>query len=214
WDRGGKQVTSRNDGGKSYGRISLSRALALSVNTPFMQLGMDTGLDTVRDTAQRAGLLSSSFGPQVPALSLGSATPSAIRMASGYATFAAAGKHVEPYSVARITRNGSKVALTKPATRRAVKASVAEAVQSALTDAFRTAHPDAATTATVAGKAGTTQNDTAAWYVGTANSVSTAVVAYRIDLTKSLEPLPLDGIAGSPGDSVPYRIWSGARGIG
>ncbi|MFD8234652.1 transglycosylase domain-containing protein [Streptomyces sp. NPDC059696] len=214
WDRGGKQVTSRNDGGKSYGQISLSRALALSVNTPFMQLGMDTGLDRVRDTAQRAGLLSSSFGPQVPALSLGSATPSAIRMASGYATFAAAGKHVEPYSVARITRNGSGVALKKPASRRAVRASVAEAVQAALTDAFRTAHPGPATTTAVAGKAGTTQKDTAAWYVGTANRVSTAVVAYRIDLTKSLEPLPLDGIAGSPGDSVPYRIWSGARGIG
>ncbi len=214
WDRGGKQVTSHNDGGKSYGRIGLGRALALSVNTPFMQLGMDTGLDTVRDTAQRAGLLSSSFGRQVPAMSLGSATPSAIRMASGYATFAAAGKHVEPYSVARITRNGSGVPLTRPGSRRAVKASVAEAVQSALTDAFRTARPGAVTTATVAGKAGTTQNDTAAWYVGTANSVSTAVVAYRIDLTKSLEPLPLDGIAGSPGDSVPYRIWSGARGIG
>ncbi|MGW6541324.1 transglycosylase domain-containing protein [Streptomyces massasporeus] len=214
WDRGGKQVTSRNDGGKSYGRIGLGRALALSVNTPFMQLGMDTGLDKVRDTAQRAGLLSSSFGPQVPAMSLGSATPSAIRMASGYATFAAAGKHVEPYSVARITRNGSKVPLTRPGSRRAMKASVAGAVQSALTDAFRTAHPEAATTTPVAGKAGTTQKDTAAWYVGTANSVSTAVVAYRIDLTKSLEPLPLDGIAGSVGDSVPYRIWSGARGIG
>ncbi|MBB6419356.1 membrane peptidoglycan carboxypeptidase [Streptomyces sp. AK010] len=214
WDRGGKQVTSHNDGGKSYGRIGLGRALALSVNTPFMQLGLDTGLDTVRETAQRAGLLPSSFGPQVPAMSLGSATPSAIRMASGYATFAAAGKHVEPYSVARITRNGSGVPLTKPGSRRAVKASVAGAVQSALTDAFRTARPGAVTTATVAGKAGTTQNDTAAWYVGTANSVSTAVVAYRIDLTKSLEPLPLDGIAGSAGDSVPYRIWSGARGIG
>ncbi|MFF8013648.1 transglycosylase domain-containing protein [Streptomyces sp. NPDC007929] len=214
WDRGGKQVTSHNDGGKSYGRIGLGRALALSVNTPFMQLGMDTGLDTVRDTAQRAGLLSSSFGPQVPAMSLGSATPSAIRMASGYATFAAGGKHVEPYSVARITRNGSRVALAKPATRRAVRTSVAETVQSALTDAFRTAHPGAVTNAPVAGKAGTTQNDTAAWYVGTANSVSTAVVAYRIDLGKSLEPLPLKGIAGSPGNSVPYRIWSGARGIG
>ncbi|MFI6372261.1 transglycosylase domain-containing protein [Streptomyces sp. NPDC050546] len=214
WDRGGKKVTSRNDGGKSYGRISLSRALALSVNTPFMQLGMDTGLDEVRATAQRAGLLSSSFGPQVPAMSLGSATPSAIRMASGYATFAAAGTHVEPYSVARITRNGSEATLAKPASRRAVGAGVAEAVQSALTDAFRTARPGAGATATVAGKAGTSQDDTAAWYVGTADSVSTAVVAYRIDLTKSLEPLPLDGIAGSPGDSVPYRIWSGARGIG
>ena len=41
------------------------------------------------------------------------------------------------------------------------------------------------------GKAGTTENDTAAWYAGTADSVSTAVVVYRMDLAKSLEPLPL-----------------------
>ncbi|MDN0194496.1 transglycosylase domain-containing protein [Streptomyces sp. S.PNR 29] len=214
WDRSGKKVAARNDGGKSYGQISLSRALALSVNTPFMQLGMDTGLDTVRRTAQAAGLLSSSFGPQVPALSTGSATPSAIRMASGYATFAAAGTHVEPYSVARITRNGSKVALSKPASRRAVRGTVAAEVQTALKDAFRTAHPGVARSADVAGKAGTTQDDTAAWYVGTADAVSTAVVTYRIDLTKSLEPLPLNGIAGTATDSVPYDIWSGALGLG
>jgi membrane peptidoglycan carboxypeptidase len=214
WDRSGKKVAAHNDGRKSYGQISLSRALALSVNTPFMQLGMDTGLDTVRRTAQAAGLLPSSFGPQVPALSAGSATPSAIRMASGYATFAAAGTHVEPYSVARITRNGSKVALTKPASRRAVRGTVAAEVQSALKDAFRTAHPGVASSTDVAGKVGTTQDDTAAWYAGTADSVSTAVVIYRIDLSKSLEPLPLNGIAGTAADSVPYDIWSGALGLG
>ncbi|MET9381530.1 transglycosylase domain-containing protein [Streptomyces sp. NPDC002928] len=210
WDRSGKKVAAHNDGKKSYGQISLHQALADSVNTPFMQLGMDTGLDKVRSTAEAAGLLSSSFGAQVPALSLGNSTPSAIRMASGYGTFAAAGTHVEPYSVSRITRNGSKVVLKKPASRRAVSAKVAEEVQSALTDAFREAHPTAAASAQVAGKIGTTQDDTALWYVGTAKSVSTAVVVYRIDLTKSLEPLPLKGIAGTAADSVPYDIWSGA----
>ncbi|MFE6171848.1 transglycosylase domain-containing protein [Streptomyces sp. NPDC056464] len=215
WDRGGKQVAARNDGGEDHGQISLHQALALSVNTPFMQLGMDTGLDKVRRTAEAAGLLASSFGPQVPALSVGSATPSAIRMASGYATFAAAGTHAEPYSVARITRNGSKVGLAKPASRRAVPAKVAEQVQSALRSAFSLAHPvTAATAPRVTGKVGTTQDDTAAWYVGTAASVSTAVVAYRIDLTKSLEPLPLKGVAGTPADSVPYDIFSGALGLG
>lgn len=214
WDRGGKRVAAHNDGRKDYGRISLHDALALSVNTPFMQLGMDTGLDRVRRTAQAAGLLSSSFGPQVPALSLGSATPSAIRMASGYATFAAAGTHVEPYSVSRISRNGSQVRLTKPVSGRAVTARVAEQVQAALRSAFSLAHPAiAANAARATGKAGTTQDDTAAWYVGTAASVSTAVVAYRIDLTKSLEPLPLKGIAGTPAGSVPYDIWSGALGL-
>ncbi|MFI6033029.1 transglycosylase domain-containing protein [Streptomyces sp. NPDC051315] len=211
WDRSGRKVAASNDGDKSYGQISLHRALELSVNTPFMQLGMDTGLDKVRATAVASGLLSSSIGARVPALSLGSSTPSAIRMASGYSTFAAAGKHTEPYSVRQVTHNGTKVPLDLPTPRRAVGADVAEEVTSALTDSFRTAHPDAApATAKVAGKAGTTQNDTAAWYVGTHKSVSTAVVVYRIDLAKSLEPLPLEGVAGTADDSVPYGIWSGA----
>ncbi|EGX58253.1 penicillin-binding protein [Streptomyces zinciresistens K42] len=214
WDRGGKRVAVPNDGKKDYGQISLHQALAQSVNTPFMQLGMDTGLDKVRKTALAAGLLSSSFGPQVPAMSLGSATPSAIRMASGYATFAAEGNHVEPYSVSRITRNGSKVALERPDRRRAMSPQVAEQVQSALRDSLRLADPAAADSAPqAAGKRGTTQDDTASWYTGTVSEVSTAVVAYRIDLAKSLEPLPLKGLAGTRTDSVPYAIWSGALGL-
>ncbi|MEI5524315.1 transglycosylase domain-containing protein [Streptomyces brasiliscabiei] len=211
WDRSGDKVAAKNDGGESYGQISLHDALAKSVNTPFMQLGMDTGLTTVRETAEAAGLLPSSFGAQVPQMSVGAATPSAIRMASGYATFAAEGRNTEPYSVRRVTRNGEKVVLDTPDPQRAFSADVAQEVTSALQDAFRTAHPSATSpTAEVAGKAGTTENDTASWFVGTHQKVSTAVVAYRIDLTKSLEPLPLKGIAGTADDSVPYGIWSRA----
>ncbi|MFF0158043.1 transglycosylase domain-containing protein [Streptomyces sp. NPDC005263] len=213
WDRGGKTVAARNDGGKSYGRITLGKALALSVNTPFMQLGMDTGLDKVSATAEAAGLLGSSLGPQVPALSVGNSTPSAIRMASGYATFAAAGKHTEPYSVRRITRNGSEVRLDTPAARRAVGAQVAAEVSQALTDSLRAAHPTVPAL-DAGGKSGTTEDDTAAWYAGTSGSVSTAVVVYRMDLAKSLEPLPLKGLAGGSSDSVPYAVWSGAMGLG
>lgn len=213
WDRGGHKVAAHNDGGKSHGPISLHRALALSVNTPFMQLGMDTGLEKVRATAEAAGLLPDSIGAQVPALSTGNSTPSAIRMAGGYATFAADGMHTEPYSVRKITRDGREVALDTPPTRRAMGTGTAREVRSALTDAFRTAHPDAApASAPLAGKAGTTEDDTAAWYVGTAAQVSTAVVVYRMDLDKNLEPLPLQGLDGKAADSVPYGIWSRAMG--
>ena len=213
WDRSGKKVAAHNDDGKSYGRITLGKALAGSVNTPFMQLGMDTGLNKVRETAEAAGLLASSIGPQVPALSLGNSTPSAIRMASGYATFAAAGKHTEPYSVRRITRNGAAVRLDTPTAHRAIGARAAEEVSEALTDALNTAHPTLSTP-TAAGKSGTAEDGTAAWYAGTAASVSTAVVVYRMDLARSLEPLPLRGLAGSSADSVPYAVWSGAMSLG
>ncbi|WP_232838487.1 transglycosylase domain-containing protein [Streptomyces geranii] len=214
WDRSGRKVAASNDGDLSYGQISLRRALELSVNTPFMQLGVDTGLDNVRATAEAAGLLPASIGAQVPALSMGTSTPSAIRMAGGYTTFVAGGKRTEPYSVRKVTHNGLGVPLDTPRPTRAFGADVAAEVTSALTDAFRTAHPAAAasTDATVTGKAGTTSDDTASWYVGTHKFVSTAVVVYRIDLAKSLEPLPLKGLAGTADDSVPYGIWSGAMG--
>ncbi|MFI7234378.1 transglycosylase domain-containing protein [Streptomyces cyaneofuscatus] len=212
WDRSGRKVAAKNDGGRSYGQISLHRALASSVNTTFMQLGMDTGLDKVRATAQAAGLLPSSLGAQVPALTTGSSTPSAIRMASGYTTFAAGGRHTEPYTILKVTRNGHEVATDAPVPRRAMDADTAAEVQSALTDAFRTAYPETAAKAggEVAGKRGTTEGDTAAWYAGTEKKVSTAVVVYRIDLAKSLEPLPLKGLGGTIADSVPYGIWSEA----
>ena len=95
-------------------------------------------------------------------------------MAGGYATFAAAGKHTEPYSVRRITRNGAPVPLTTPIARRAIGAEVAEQVSQALTDSLHAAHP-AVFTATATGKSGTTADDT---------------------------------------ESVPYAVWSGARGLG
>ncbi|MFG3044406.1 transglycosylase domain-containing protein [Streptomyces sp. NPDC048241] len=214
WDRSGRKVAAHNDGKRSYGPISLRKALARSVNTPFMQLGMDTGLEQVKSTAQAAGLLSSSFGPATPALSLGTSTPSTIRMASGYATFAAQGRHTEPYSVRRVTRNGAGVRLDAPDRRRAVSPEVAGQVSEALEDNFRLSHPTPAATTSAAGKDGTTDKDTALWYTGTLKSVSTAIVVYRIDLGKSLEPLPLDGLAGTRENSVPFGIWSQAVGIG
>ncbi|MGY5083541.1 transglycosylase domain-containing protein [Streptomyces sp. 900105755] len=216
WDRSGKKVYAKNDDDRSYGQISLADALARSVNTPFMQLGMDTGLDKVRATAVASGLLSESLGPQVPALSVGSSTPSAIRMANGYATFAAGGDHTEPYSVSKITRNGQRVLLDTPRPTRAVRDDVAEDVEQALTESFRLAHPTTALTNAAAGKAGSTYasgKDTAAWYTGTLSNVTTSVVVYRIDLNKSLEPLPLKGIAGTGTDNVPYTVWAQAMGL-
>ncbi|MFG2935792.1 transglycosylase domain-containing protein [Streptomyces sp. NPDC048282] len=217
WDRSGKKVYANNDNGTSYGQISLGKALAQSVNTPFMQLGMDTGLDKVRSTAVASGLLSDSVGAQVPALSMGSSTPSAIRMAGGYATFAAGGTHTEPYSVSKITRNGHRVALDTPQPTRAVRDDVAEDVEQALTESFRLAHPTTALTSTAAGKAGntlaTSDKDTASWYTGTVSKVTTSVVVYRIDLNKSLEPLPLKGLAGTGTDNVPYTVWAQAMGL-
>ncbi|MFD8823919.1 transglycosylase domain-containing protein [Streptomyces sp. NPDC059605] len=207
WDRSGKTVKGENDGDRSYGRISLHDAMVKSVNSPFLQLGMDTGLKQVRSTAEASGLLPSSFGPPVPAFAMGNSTPSAIRMAGAYGTFAAHGLHTDPYSVSRVTRNGTKVRLDLPQPRRAVRSDVADEVTAALTRAA--GGKDGVATGPVAVKNGTTGDDTARWRVGYTPAASTAVVVYRMDLNRSLAPLPLKGLGGaSAGDrDFPARIW-------
>jgi membrane peptidoglycan carboxypeptidase len=199
WDRGGKMVKGHNDGGRSYGPIPLRDAVARGVNTPFLQLGMDVGLDLVRRTAEKSGMLASNFGPPVPAFSLGNSTPSAIRMAGAYGVFAGGGLHTDPYSVRKITRNGEPVPLPRARSARALNPGVAGQVTEALT---RTGED-------FAGKTGVTPDDTARWYVGSTKEVSTAVVVYRMDLAKSLAPLPLKGFGKDPSAArkMPAEIW-------
>ncbi|MFF4407872.1 transglycosylase domain-containing protein [Streptomyces sp. NPDC001404] len=213
WDRSGKIVRAVNEGDESWGRIPLKDAVAQSVNTAMMQLGMDVGLDRVGAVGVQAGLLESSLGEKLPAFSLGTATPSAIRMADAYATFAAKGRHTEPYSVAGLRRNGDDVPVERPETEQALPPRVAGAVDDALREAVRkgTAQPAQAAGPGTAGKTGTAQDNKSAWYVGYRDSLSTAVSLARIDPT-SQELLPLDGIGGTPedtvGSSLPIELWT------
>jgi membrane peptidoglycan carboxypeptidase len=214
WDRSGKVVKGRNDGGRNWGQVSLRQAVANSVNTPMLQLGLDVGLDRVETFAERSGLLESSLGPRVPGFALGeNSTPSAIRMAGAYETFAAGGMHTDPYSVRSVTRNGASVPIDLPKPSRAVSEKTARAVTDALRDTVSEgsaktagkAHPGAA------GKTGTTAANTAGWFVASTEQESTAVVVYRMALT-DLVPLPLTGLGGdapgTPGSERAVRLWA------
>ncbi|MDF2255628.1 transglycosylase domain-containing protein [Streptomyces ferralitis] len=206
WDRGGKMAKTANDGGKSWGRISLREAMAQSVNGPYTQLGMDVGLDHVGKAAVDAGLLPDTLGAQVPAFALGNSTPSVIRMADAYGTFAAGGTHTEPYSVLRIVHGGAAVSLDKPAVTQPFSPQIAGAVTQALEGAVQRGSATAARDALggtttrdgqVAGKTGTVQDNTSAWFVGYTKHLSTAVSLFRVD-PKTQLLVSLDGLGGAP----------------
>ena len=74
-----------------------------SVNSPYVQLGMDVGTDKVREAAVDCRPAATTSWPRLhrPTFSLGTSSPSAIRMAGAYATFAASGQQTDPYSVDR-----------------------------------------------------------------------------------------------------------------
>lgn len=213
WDRAGKIAKAENDGGKSWGRIPLKSAVANSVNTAVMQLGMDVGLERVGKVGVQTGLLESSLGEKLPSFALGTATPSAIRMADAYATFAGRGRHSEPYSVGKLVRNGSDVAIGKPSVKQVLPQNVAGAVDDALREAVVRGSATAAKAAGTgaAGKTGTAQDNTSAWFVGYRGTLSTAVSLARID-PHSQELQPLDGIGGRhkdmAGSTLPIDIWT------
>ncbi|BAJ31754.1 putative penicillin-binding protein [Kitasatospora setae KM-6054] len=234
WGRDGKKAKTTNDGGRNWGTLTLRAAVERSVNGPLQQLGMDVGLDNVRRTALALGLLPESMGDLTPAYTLGNSTPSAIRLADAYTAFDADGKRTDPYSVTSVTRNGSQIAVDKPATVQALTSQVAAEVDTALRGAARdglglakdgtgtakdatgTAKEAKEAAADSGAKAGSTQEHDASWFVGYHGGVSTAVTVFRLDL-KTLELLPLTGIGGTaqsaPDAAIPAGIWAAnARG--
>ncbi|MFJ9773009.1 transglycosylase domain-containing protein [Kitasatospora sp. NPDC101157] len=213
WGRDGKIVKTANDGKRNWGQVSLRSAVEQSVNGPMMQLAMDVGLDRVQQTAAALGLLPDSMGELVPAFGVGNSKPSAIRAADAYAAFAAGGRHTDPYSVLRITRNGKQLDLRLPTAAQALPPSVAAEVDMALKGAVRGGSAQALAEAGpgLAAKPGTTPDRTAGWTVGYNGQVSTAVTVFRADL-KDMKLLSLEGLGGAapdtPDSELPGRIWT------
>ncbi|MEU4492827.1 transglycosylase domain-containing protein [Streptomyces sp. NPDC023998] len=208
-----------NDGNESYGNIDLREAMVHSANSPFVQLGMDIGIPTVRSAAVKAGLLESSLSKSnVPSFSIGISDPSAIRMAGSYATFAANGEQRDPYSVTRVDERGKTIfkpdIKPKRAFTTAVASNVTDVLRSVVDDPEGTGKNARIPGRQVAGKTGTTDGNKSAWFVGYTPQLSTAIDMYRMDddekSGKKREFLEMYGTGGQKkihGASFPSEIW-------
>ncbi|MFD5912518.1 transglycosylase domain-containing protein [Streptomyces massasporeus] len=202
-----------NESDHPWGYISLRKAMEQSVNTPFVQLGMDVGMRNVRDVAEKSGILDASFATLNPSFALGTSTPSAIRMADAYATFAASGKQAAPYSVTSVKFNGREVdGFDKPRITQAMPENVANNVTNTLENVIQngTGKNALALGRTAAGKTGTTDENKSAWFVGYTQQLSTSVAMFRED-PKSAKLLSMNGTAGEEsihGGDTPTQVWT------
>ncbi|WP_217142272.1 transglycosylase domain-containing protein [Streptomyces sp. AC627_RSS907] len=217
----GEQWRQENDGKESVGeapdyKIDLRVAMRESVNSAFVQLGMDVGLDKVKEAAIDAGLLEGSLaGSGYPSFSIGVSDPSAIRMAGTYATFAESGKQRDPYSVTKVTNKDGTVYTHTVKTKQAFTAKVADNV----TDVLKTVVEEGTGTNAqlpgreVAGKTGTTDGNKSAWFVGYTPQLSTAISMFRYpddETIKNRTFLEMYGTGGEEeihGASFPSHIW-------
>jgi membrane peptidoglycan carboxypeptidase len=196
-----------NDSNEQFGTINLLTAVAQSVNTVFVQLGIQVGLSKVEDAAHDAGLPKSVTLSNNASMLLGSDSASALDQASAYATFAAGGTYAAPYIVQQVTDGSGHVMYSaKPQTTTPFSAKVCADVTYALQQVVKSGTgTTAAIGRPVAGKTGTTSGNVSAWFVGYVPQMATAVVMFR---DKNAPLVNVGGVSQVYGGTLPAALWA------
>ncbi|MEU5401973.1 transglycosylase domain-containing protein [Streptomyces sp. NPDC005963] len=209
--RGGRYAPE-NEGGISYGPITVREATDRSVNSVYAQMAVDVGPTRVRRTAIDLGIPATT--PDLtasPSIALGPATASVLDLAEAYATLANHGRHGTYTLVSKITKDGAAVALPKADTRQVVSREAADTTTSVLQSVVDEGTGTAAQSAgrPAAGKTGTAEEDKAAWFAGYTPQLATVVAVMGQDPDTGVQK-SLYGALGLPrinGGGAPARIW-------
>jgi penicillin-binding protein 1A len=160
------------------GTINLQQATVTSDNTVFAQLDLDVGPEAVAATAKSMGITTKLDG--IPAEGIGGLRigVSPLELADAYATLASGGVHHNPVAIGKVVFPGGRVEHPERAEpRRVISKAVAYQVTRLLHDNITEGTGTAAYTgcAGQAGKTGTTDNYTDAWFAGYQPNLATAV---------------------------------------
>jgi penicillin-binding protein 1A len=160
------------------GRINLKQATVTSDNTVFAQLDLDVGPAAVAQTAKSMGITTPLDG--IPAEGIGGLRlgVSPLELSDAYATLASGGVHHDPVAIERVVLPGGRVERPEPPQpRRVLSPAVAWQVTRLLHDNITEGTGTAAYTGCTgqAGKTGTTDEYTDAWFSGYQPNLATAV---------------------------------------
>ncbi|WP_217144096.1 transglycosylase domain-containing protein [Streptomyces sp. AC627_RSS907] len=209
----GGRYAPENEDHHDYGDVTVREATDKSVNAVYAQMAVDVGSDDVKQTAVDLGL--SENTPELtpsPSIALGVATASPLDMAEAYATLANHGRHGTYTLVEKVTKDGKEdVELPERQERQAVSREAADTTTSVLRSVVENGTATAAQAAgrPAAGKTGTAEEDTAAWFAGYTPELATVVAVMGQDPVtaahKSLYgAMGLDRINGG---GAPAEIW-------
>ena len=207
----GACVVHNNAGEGTGAPMSITQATWLSINTVFVQLEERIGVHNLAVMANKLGV--SSIDPAKhygASLVIGGYTVSPLDMAAAYSVFADQGIRHPATPVIKVVDPSGRVLLdnSHDVGTRVLAANVANTVSRVLTGVIKhgTGYPNAEIGRPAAGKTGTTDGPTAAWFVGYTPQLATAVWMGYAD-----HPRPLVNVAGVPmvyGGTVPASTWA------
>jgi penicillin-binding protein 1A len=173
---GGQTYSPHNYDNKYEGRITLRRALADSRNVPAVRVAAKVGIENVVDMARRFGI-SSPLPPYLP-LALGAADLTLFEHTSAFTVFPDDGIHIAPHMIRRVTTyDGATLEDARPQISDVIHPEVARTMTAMLEDVvqFGTGVRAKELGVPTAGKTGTTNDFTDAWYIGFTSSLTAGV---------------------------------------
>ncbi len=191
--------------------LPLDKALEASVNAVFARLSIDIGAYNVADMAYKLGIPRADHLPEVPSVILGSGAVSPLDMTHAYSTIAANGVRRDLLAFTRVEKYGGVVQKFKPDKGKAVIPDGATAEVTKFLDAnvhvcCTGLNANVGDGRAQAGKTGTTDDHTDAWFCGyTPNLAACVWVGYpRGEISMDLGgPIPGPAFGGG----YPATIW-------
>ena len=183
-----------------FGPVTLTRALALSLNTVSVRLTLEVGPQAVVRTAHRLGI-TSKLDPNA-SIALGTSEVSVMELVSAYVPFANGGIAVAPHVIERVRTASGKLLYRArdPGLGRVIDernvAMMNQMMQETLTTG--TARKAELPGSPAAGKTGTSQDFRDAWFVGYTGHLVTGVWLGKDDNTATK----------ATGGGLPVEIWS------
>jgi penicillin-binding protein 1A len=158
----------RNEDGRYRGPITLTQALAHSVNTVAVRLQQELGAEKIASVARRVGIRSRLHSGA--SMALGTSEVGLLELATAYGTLASGGLAVEPFAIRRILAGDGEVLFERreASPRMLVAPDTIGAMNTMLNAAMvsGTGRRAAFPRHQAAGKTGTTQDFRDAWFMG------------------------------------------------
>jgi penicillin-binding protein 1A len=183
-----------------HGPVTMTDALAFSLNAATVRLLQQIGVSRLIDVAQRLGL-SNKYRPEL-STGLGSGEAPLIEMTHAYAEIANGGHAIWPYAVLSVEDREGNVLYRREnnETMRLFAPRAVQALDDMLVQAVARGTGQAAQLSRghVAGKTGTTQDYRDAWFIGYTNRLVTGIWMGNDDNS------PMKGVTGG---RYPARLW-------
>jgi penicillin-binding protein 1A len=195
----------QNSDGEFLGALTLRTALARSRNSVAIQLAMNIGMDSVSELAHLMGL-DSPIAPY-PSSAIGASVVQPLDLVAAYATVANLGARVEPRFITHIDDAAGQTVWQNPiiAPQPVLDPGVAFIVRDMMRDVVErgtatSVRNEIPESVPVAGKTGTTNDNTDVWFVGMTPDL-VAGVWIGFDRPRTITP-------GAAGGSLAAPIWA------